>query len=353
MSERGSPYASPPHESLPRRADERPEAWIGGVVDGKYRLDRVLGAGGMGMVFEARRLLVGDDVALKVLFPRYMARVLQRRLFRDEAVAAARLSHPNVVIVYDASVAECARADGGGPAAEIAYIAMERLRGRTLRHMLRDEAPLSPEVAVPVFVDVARGLTAAHAARIVHRDLKPDNVFLEARADGTERVKLVDFGIAAMLDAERAEEERVRVIGTLRYMSPEQLRGEPLDGRADVYALGVMLYEALTRRRPFGDTVDAVLNGRVAAPNALLPPERKLPPALDALVMSMMARDRARRPSDAAAALEALVPPEAVQNSSPRPLWPRDFRPRRGTVAVIASVVGLVIGMVIWWLSAR
>lgn len=280
----------------PQVAEDPPEAWIGRVIDGKYQVEAILGIGGMGMVFEARRVLIGDRVALKVLYPRFLESPLQRRLFRDEAIATARLSHDNVLAVYDADVS----AEGH------AYIAMELLSGRTLKAVLREKAPMPAGELVGYMVEVCAGLEAAHRAQIIHRDLKPDNIFLEARPGGSERVKLLDFGIAAMLDADRRDEKRQR-LGTLRYMAPEQCKGAAVDGRADLYALGVVCYEALTRRRATGKTVSAVLDEAPEPPNRVLPADRQIPPPLEALVMRLLAKSPGDRPPTAAAAGEAFA----------------------------------------------
>ena len=135
--------------------DEPPEAWIGRTVDGKYTVDSILGVGGMGMVFEATRVLVGDKVALKVLYPRLLSSTLQRELFRDEAIASARLSHANVVTVFDTGLS----ADTGN-----AYIAMELLRGRTLKELLRDQAPMPYDTLLPIALQICEGLHTAHSA---------------------------------------------------------------------------------------------------------------------------------------------------------------------------------------------
>ncbi len=269
--------------------DDPPESWLGRVIDEKYEIEAVLGVGGMGMVFRAKRVLVGDHIALKVLFPRFLESPLQRQLFRDEAIAAARLSHPNVVTVFDAELST----ETG-----LAYIAMELLRGTSLKQVLSEHAPMPVARVVPIVSQICDGLTAAHAAHVVHRDLKPDNIFLEARPDGTRRVKLVDFGIAAMLDADPRDEQR-RLLGTLRYMAPEQCRGEDVDARTDLYSLGVIVYEALTRKRATGKTVTAVLTDVVAPPNHFLPDDRKLPLALEQLVLSLLAKSPDDRPSSA------------------------------------------------------
>ncbi|MBU0553652.1 serine/threonine protein kinase [Myxococcota bacterium] len=266
---------------------EPPEAWLGRTIAGKYTITSILGVGGMGMVFEAERGLVGDKVALKVLFPRFLSSELQRGLFRDEAIASARLSHPNVVTVFDAELSD-----------EMGFIAMELLEGRTFRLVLRDEAPLEPARLIDMGLSICEGLNAAHQARIVHRDLKPDNIYLEQRPDGSERIKLVDFGVAAMLDAEEADRAKP-LLGTLRYMAPEQCVGEPVDGRTDLYALGVILYEAATRRRATGRTLEEIICDEVVPIEAALPEGRSLPLSLSALIMDMVAKAPHERPADA------------------------------------------------------
>ncbi len=277
------------------QVDQPPETWIGRTVDGKYEVTDVLGVGGMGMVFRARRVLVGDEVALKVLFPRFLESPLQRRLFQDEAIASARLSHPHVVTVFDAEL------DSEGTA----YIAMELLEGDTFKSVLRAEAPMQAERVLPTMVQVCEALAAAHAKQIVHRDLKPDNIFLQLRG-GSSRVKLVDFGIAAMLDADERDEQR-RLLGTLRYMAPEQCLGDPVDRRTDLYALGVVLYESLTRRRATGKSVSAVLEDEVKPPNLVLPEDQHIPHRLEQLVLRLVAKHPEDRPDNALEVRDELL----------------------------------------------
>ncbi len=315
--------------------DDPPEAWVGRVIDGKYEIEEVVGVGGMGMVFRARRLLVGDEVALKVLFPRFLQSELQRKLFEDEAVAAARLSHPNVVTVFDADFAK----DEGH-----AYIAMELLRGHTFKQVLREKAPMPPADVIPVMVQVCDGLVAAHQARVIHRDLKPDNIFLEQRDSGPARVKLVDFGIAAMLDVDEREDQR-RLLGTLRYMAPEQCVIGQVDERADLYALGVVIYESLTRRRATGKTVSAVMRDEVVPPNVLLPEERHIPHALEDVIMRLLSKDPAGRPGSALEVKRLLL--EAVRSEpTPEPASP----PKRTMWPALMVVAGLVAGAIWAWL---
>ncbi|MCA9545474.1 MAG: protein kinase [Myxococcales bacterium] len=346
------------HCDAPQVGSSRPpEQWLGQTIDGKYEIVDVLGVGGMGMVFRARRVLVGDDVALKVLFPRLLRSSLQRRLFRDEGIAAARLSHPNVVTVFDADLS----------GDETAYIAMELLEGHTLKELLKNEAPVDPRRLVPIAIQICEGLAAAHDQRIVHRDLKPDNVFLEHRASGIPRVKLVDFGIAAMMDIDAADEQQ-KLLGTIRYMAPEQCRGDALDGRADLYALGVVLYEGLTRRRATGKNISAVLHGEVTPPNMVLEPSKHLPLSLENLVMRLLAKHPDDRPVDARAARDALieiheeltgasvpVAPTAQLPNLPAPVAapppaPGGGRARLWLGLVLAGLAGIGVGVLLEFL---
>ncbi|MGB0645621.1 MAG: serine/threonine protein kinase [Bradymonadia bacterium] len=327
---------------------DNPEEWLGLTIDGKYTIEEVLGVGGMGMVFSARRTLVGDYVALKLLYPRFMESTLQRKLFTDEAVAAARLSHPNVVTVFDADVSE---------KLGVAYIAMELLEGRTLKTVLRDRAPMAFDELVPIAIEICKGLMAAHSAKIIHRDLKPDNIFIETLPDGRSRVKLVDFGIAAMLDEERKEDQRQR-IGTLRYMAPEQCQGQAIDARADLYALGVILYEGLTRRRATGKGVTDVLTEIPAIPNTLLSQELQIPFGLEDVLLRLLAKSPHDRPHSAEALavylkdlleepslrIEAGDFDDEVHQSLPSPKLLLTI------TGLFSAVVGIFTGVVSWLL---
>ncbi len=307
-----------------------PEHWLGQTVDGKYEILDVLGVGGMGMVFRARRVLVGDDVALKVLFPRLLRSSLQRRLFRDEAIAAARLSHPNVVTVFDTDLA----------GDDTAYIAMELLEGTPLKALLKDEAPMDPRRLLPIAIQMCEGLAAAHDKHIVHRDLKPDNVFLEARGDGVPRVKLVDFGIAAMMDIDASDEQH-KLLGTVRYMAPEQCRGDAIDQRADLYALGVLLYEGLTRRRATGKSLSAVLHGDVTPPNELLAPPKQIPLSLENLLMRLLAKHPDDRPPNARAVRDALADVLEELTGAAAPVAPTAILPTLEPTTSAATPVAL------------
>ena len=224
------------------RVDERPPpstARLEGTNIGRFKVVSEIGRGGMGIVFLAEDEKLRRKVALKLLPPSFAADEERRRRFLREARAAAAVSHPNLVTVYDVGEHE-----GRG------YIAMEYLRGRSLREQL-SERPLSVDEAVELARQVLAGLAHAHAAGLLHRDLKPENVLVDR--DG--RVRLVDFGLAKLDgDVEAPGDNSTRdglVMGTPGYMSPEQARGQAVDARSDIFSFGVLLYEMLTRKRPF------------------------------------------------------------------------------------------------------
>src|SRR2546421_635206 len=220
---------------------------VGRVLDGKYEVVAPLGEGGMGAVYLARRVLIGDEVAVKVLHAKFTGDQTLVERFRREARAAAQLHHPNVVTIHD--YGEARGREG------FAYIVMEFVRGESLRELLRREAKLGASRAVALMRGACAGVGAAHRRGIVHRDLKPDNIIVVPadEDDLVEHVKVVDFGIAKLRDmaAEGPLTHVGAVVGTPNYMSPEQCKGEPLDARADVYSLGALLYEMLAGSPPF------------------------------------------------------------------------------------------------------
>jgi len=253
-----------------------------GVRVGRFELLREVGRGGFGVVYEARDTELGRLVAFKAMRPSRASPGALEKPLREEAEAAARLNHPNVVTLHDF-----------GLHLETPYLILELLRGETLQQRLQRGA-LAPAAALRIGRDVARGLAHAHAQGVFHRDLKPGNVFLTE--DGG--VKLLDFGLARLLD--RAS----LAGGTPAYMAPEQLRGEPGDARTDVFGAAVLLYQALAGTVPF-----PVVNGKSTVLDPGPPPALPLedtPPELAALLASALSKDPAGRPQGAAALLEGL-----------------------------------------------
>jgi GAF domain-containing protein/predicted Ser/Thr protein kinase len=225
------------------------------IIDNKYRVDAVIGRGGMGAVFRARDLRLERDVAVKIVRADLMAGDEARARFQREAQIVARLQHPAIVIIFDYGTLS-----GGA-----AYLVMEYVHGEDLRHRLKRERVLPPPVAVELLSGVATGVDAAHRAGVLHRDLKPENILLPT---GGTTPKVLDFGVAKMADSTTPAGDRLTqggtIIGTPAYMSPEQLRGEVIDARADVFSLAVVTFETLTGRLPFGtgSFVDLALRQR-------------------------------------------------------------------------------------------
>ena len=267
---------------------------------GAYTILQLLGSGGSGQVWCAHDERLGREVAIKMLLPFFASDPDRVRRFAEEARLAGALNHANILAVYD--VGE----HGGAP-----FLVSERLEGETLRARLAN-GRLSVDKAVAVAVQIARGLAAAHARGIIHRDLKPENVFL--RSDGG--VKILDFGVAKLLppaDAAQADPSHTVgvIVGTAGYMAPEQVTGAPMDARADLFALGVMLYEMLGGQRPFQgastiETVQAVLSTDPPALSTLNPTVTN---ALATIVHRLLEKDRESRfqsAADLAWALESL-----------------------------------------------
>ncbi|MET8384861.1 Stk1 family PASTA domain-containing Ser/Thr kinase [Streptosporangium canum] len=266
---------------------------VGKLLDGRYRVESRIARGGMATVYLALDIRLDRTVAVKVMHRSLAEDPSFVRRFIGEAKSVASLSHPNVVHVFDQGT------DGDN-----VYLSMEYVPGRTLRDVLRARGRLPAREALEVMIPVLAALGAAHQAGLVHRDVKPENVLLSD--DG--RVKVVDFGLARAIEATNQTRTGV-MIGTIGYMSPEQVTSGATDARSDVYSAGIMLFELLTGRQPYeGDTPMSVayrhVHDTVPAPSALLP---GTPPLLDTLVAQATARDPATRPADATALLVAAV----------------------------------------------
>jgi serine/threonine-protein kinase len=279
----------------------------GRVLGGRYRLDHELARGGMATVWVAEDPLLSRRVAVKILHPELAVNDSLRTRFRHEAVAAAKLSHPAIVATYDTG-------DDEGTA----YIVMQLVEGPTLRRMLDARGALPVGEAADIASQVAEALDHAHRHGLVHRDIKPANVLIPP--DG--QVKVTDFGIAKAAGDEDLTSTGA-VIGTARYLAPEQVNGNAVDGRADVYALGLILYEMLTGTLPFsGDSEIATAMMRLTkVPDPVRSVRPEVPPMLDAVVNRSLARDPEHRFPSAGALRDALDP--ARDSTPPPPSSPR------------------------------
>ncbi|HSG17228.1 MAG TPA: ABC transporter substrate-binding protein [Anaerolineae bacterium] len=275
---------------------------LGSHIAGRYRLDAELGRGGMGVVYRAHDTVLHRDVAVKLLSTTGLGSVGRARLM-NEARTAASLNHPNIVAVHDAG-----ESDTTGPGDTLPYVVMELLDGPTLQ----DRRPQSLDEILEITRQLCAALGHAHERDIIHRDLKPENIMLVG--DGT--VKLMDFGLARSLATRMTAEGTI--MGTLFYMAPEMVMGQEVDGRADLYALGIMLYEMAAGRLPFeADNPVAILTQHLHAP--VVPPSAHnpaLPLGLDRLIVRLMAKEPDKRPASAVEVLAALDRPDRAQVSA-------------------------------------
>ncbi|MBI2744858.1 MAG: protein kinase [Burkholderiales bacterium] len=284
---------------------------------GRYELIRVLGKGAMGLVYEGRDPNLERRVAIKTIKVENLtseeAAEYEIR-FRTEARSAARLQHPNIVSVYDSD------RDG-----DIAYLVMEYIQGEDLKHHLDQGVRYTLQQATSIMSDLLSALDYAHQQNIVHRDIKPANLLIEASG----RIKLTDFGVARIQDSGEATRTKGTMVGTLKYMSPEQLHGLPIDARSDLFSAGIVLYQLLTGTRPFDGTGDyeiiqKIVGQEVAAPSTINP---LLPPAIDQLMARALQKSRDDRYPNAqefnaalqAAAGSAADPTITPPKSPPRP----------------------------------
>ncbi len=282
---------------------------IGVTLGGRYLVRARLGQGGMGVVYEADHVVLDKRVAIKFLLDKYAEDREVLRRFHQEARTASRIGHENIVDIIDIGEADDGRS----------YIVMEYLDGADLSRVLIETGPMHPARVVHIMRQVLRGLAAAHDKGIVHRDMKPENVFLTARGDNPDFVKIMDFGISKVIDAHDSKvrlTETGAVVGTPIYMAPEQARAEQsIDHRADVYAVGVMFYELLCGRPPFVanaylELVTQHLFDPPTPPRVLRP---QLPEVLEQVVLKALAKDPADRFESADAMAAALPNPSVLQ----------------------------------------
>jgi serine/threonine protein kinase len=307
------------------------------LVDGRYEIIEQLGSGGMCTVYRARHVTLQREVALKVLQDKLLSSDDAVQRFQREAVAVSALNHPNIVQTF-----------GAGLWGTRPYMAMELLSGLSLQELLNKERRLSTDRALPIFKQICSGLQHAHEQGILHRDLKPSNIMITT--DGG--TKIVDFGIAKILPESGKEMQKLTqtgdLIGTLLYISPEQLMGRPLDARSDLYSLGCLMYEVLEGKPPFtGEGPFEVISKHIGEPAS---PPTSCGSELSAIIMNLLAKEPAQRIQTAVALRKALDdpasfhPPAAVlpiQKSAKG--IPKEI-PRSRLTALAALFVAIVAG---------
>jgi len=313
------------------------------ALAGEYSLQRELGRGGMGVVYLARDVQLDRDVAIKVL-PAHLARTAAARdRFLREARTAAGLSHPHIVPIHRV-----------GEAGGFVFFVMSYVEGETLGERIRRSGPLPPADAARVLREVAWALAYAHGRGIVHRDVKPDNILLEA---GTGRALVTDFGIAHGGRDPGSVTDLGKIMGTRNFMSPEQAAGEAIDGRSDIYALGVVGYLAVSGRLPFESTNLPALLLRQATeePPSVMLAAPGLPPALGAAIDRCLARDPAERFAAGETLAEALAPAPDARPALPPTLraWLGARNPLIGPYIAWSGVFGtLTLGNIAGWLTS-
>ena len=274
------------------------------TIEGKYHLERLIGKGGMGAVYQARDLRLNRNVAIKILLGSMFGDSFALRRFEREARTSARLNHPNIIAVHDY----------GAIGSEGAYLVMELVPGVTLRSQLTLEGNISPVTAAEYFDQILEGVKAAHMAAVIHRDLKPENILISKGHDKSH-IKILDFGLAKVTQVDVTNSSltvRGSIIGTFGYMSPEQLAGEEADERSDIFSIGVMVVEALTGRRPFSGRTYAELLTAVLHGSYHLEGDSSEFKRLDEALQRCLAKDPAERFASVANAQQELIP--AIRN---------------------------------------
>jgi eukaryotic-like serine/threonine-protein kinase len=339
---------------IPQVPDAETTLRAGQELVGRYRLVRLIDRGGMAEVWEGRDEVLARPVAIKALHPRLARDSTFQARFRREAVAAARLAHPNVVATFDTANDD-----------DVTFIVMELIRGRSLSAMLAERGPLPPAEAVPIAIQVARALDHAHRAGLVHRDVKPANILLCSEPGRLGQVKVTDFGIVkAVVDDGTDITETGAVVGTAAYLSPEQAQGEVPDPRTDVYALGVVLFEMLSGEPPFrGPTELATALLHVEAePPRLRRRRAGIPRSLEAVVLRALAKEPDARFADAGELADALAAidlgddadPDIVRDPTPPSGVPASHRrPRRSAVPLVVLVIAASAGVALASILSR
>jgi serine/threonine-protein kinase len=290
-----------------------PDPRLGTLIAGRYVIEEVVGEGGMATVYRARHKLTDKQVAVKVMNPLLATDPVVRERFRREARSAQKLAHPNIIEIFDQGDTE----DG------TAYLVMELLQGESLAVVIA-KGPLDVDRAINIMIQIARGVARAHDLEIIHRDIKPENIFLTRRDDGSDLVKVLDFGIAKSRQDSRLTNQG-ELFGTPQYMAPERILGKDAGGPSDIYALGVVFFEMLTGELPFNapDIATFFVKHMEEPPPAVRSLNQRVPEKLDELVLRMLAKTAIDRPVDAhrvhqdlleiARTREGIAPPPSAE----------------------------------------
>ena len=321
-------------------ATQRFEKYVGQVFDGRYRIQKIIGIGGMAVVFEAEDFVMKRTVALKLLKDEINNDVQSVRRFINESRAVAMLNHPNIVAIYDVTVKD-----------DLKYIVMENIRGITLKSYMNRKGVLNVKEALSFTEQILMALEHAHSKGIIHRDIKPQNIML--LRNGT--IKVADFGIAKLPDVnETQEEQNKKAIGTVYYISPEQASGKPIDARSDLYSLGVMLYEMVTGRLPFRS--EQLLNvAKMQVNEKPVPPSKRnaaVPKGVEQLILCAMEKDPAKRFQSAKEMLRVVTqlknnPQANIKLLKHKPEKDKKKRPERQSHSMLPVIAGVATAFLI------
>ena len=321
-------------------ATQRFEKYVGQIFDGRYRIQKIIGIGGMAVVFEAEDFVMKRTVALKLLKDEINNDVQSVRRFINESRAVAMLNHPNIVAIYDVTVKD-----------DLKYIVMENIRGITLKSYMNRKGVLNVKEALSFTEQILMALEHAHSKGIIHRDIKPQNIML--LRNGT--IKVADFGIAKLPDVnETQEEQNKKAIGTVYYISPEQASGKPIDARSDLYSLGVMLYEMVTGRLPFRS--EQLLNvAKMQVNEKPVPPSKRnaaVPKGVEQLILCAMEKDPAKRFQSAKEMLRVVTqlknnPQANIKLLKHKPEKDKKKRPERQSHSMLPVIAGVATAFLI------
>ncbi|MBL0212861.1 MAG: protein kinase [Myxococcales bacterium] len=305
-----------------RRLTDSNQAWLGKLVDGRYRVIEVIGRGGMGVVYRVEHLRMGKIAAMKVLHRDLVGDPEVQRRFETEAASISKLNHPHTVQVFDF-----------GNFLNSAYLIMELVRGLDLGRVISRDGPMPWARAAPLFVQICGALQEAHELGIVHRDLKPENVLITRTTGGRDFAKVLDFGLAKLDGRNPHETDRHSIVGTPYFMAPEQIRGDEVDARTDVYSFGAMMFEVLTGEHlyPSSTAVGALTKHLTGEPDApsMRNPRMGIPPLVDHICRKALAREPGQRWQSAAelgTALEEAYAETVTEATGPRSTLSRALR---------------------------